>query len=54
MEVRNATEKFPDLSGDRIDLVQLDSSAIDDLDEYSRMPEFFDYLEFPPYKPCRK
>ncbi len=49
MKVRNATEKFPDLSGDRIDLVQLDSSAIDDLDEYSRMPEFFDYLEFPPY-----
>lgn len=38
--------EFPDLSGPRLNLVQLDRSALADLDEYSRLPEFFRYLEF--------
>ncbi len=40
---------FPDLTGDRIVLIALDPTAIDDLHAYSVMPEFYRFLEFPPF-----
>ena len=36
---------FPDLFGPRLNLIPLDRGALADLDEYSRLPEFFKYLE---------
>ena len=41
---------FPNLSGPRISLVQLDESALPDIVAYSRMPEFFRYFEFEPHR----
>ncbi|NQU71022.1 MAG: GNAT family N-acetyltransferase, partial [Rhodospirillales bacterium] len=45
---------FPDLHGKRIDLVAIDPAkpahVIDDMDVYSRMPEFFTYLEYSEHK----
>jgi RimJ/RimL family protein N-acetyltransferase/spore coat polysaccharide biosynthesis protein SpsF (cytidylyltransferase family) len=40
---------FPELRGERVDLVALDPGAIDDLHEYSVMPEFYRGLEFAPF-----
>lgn len=37
---------FPDLPGDRIDLVKIDASCVDDIHEYSSMPSFFQFMEF--------
>ncbi|NQV83551.1 MAG: GNAT family N-acetyltransferase [Rhodospirillales bacterium] len=37
--------KFPDLPGERIDLVEINASCIDDLHEYSSMPVFFEFME---------
>jgi ribosomal-protein-alanine N-acetyltransferase len=39
---------FSSLKGQRIDLVELSLSGLDDMFEYSRKPEFYRYLEFPP------
>jgi len=45
---------FPDLFGERIDLVSIDPTMpkriIDDIDRYSRIPEFFEFLEFSEHK----
>jgi len=45
---------FPELHGKRIDLVAIDPAmparVIDDIDAYSRLPEFFSYLEFAEHK----
>ncbi len=37
---------FPDLPGERIDLVEIDASCVDDIHEYSSMPVFFEFMEF--------
>ena len=40
------TPTFPDLPGERIDLVEIDASCVDDIHEYSTMPSFFRFMEF--------
>lgn len=40
---------FPQLDGERISLVALDKGAIDDLHDYSVLPDFYRFLEFPPF-----
>ena len=40
---------FPILTGPRLILDRLDPAAIDDLHEYSVRPEFYRFLEFPPF-----
>lgn len=40
---------FPNLCGERLDLVDLSESYLGDLDEYSREPSFFAHLEYPAF-----
>ena len=42
--------EFPDLSGKRIDLVKINGKGLYDMHEYSTKPEFYEYLEFDPFK----
>ena len=42
--------EFQDLSGKRIDLVKINKEGLYDLHEYSTKPEFYEYLEFEPFK----
>lgn len=37
---------FPDLHGERIDLVEIEASCVDDVHEYATMPSFFKSFEF--------
>ncbi len=49
MPASTAPRMFPELRGARIDLVALDSGAIDDLHAYSVIPEFYRFIEFAPF-----
>jgi len=42
--------KFMNISGKRIDLVKVDVSGLNDIHEYSTMPEFFSYFEYDSFK----
>ena len=38
------------LHDDEIELIPIDIKGLDDFHEYSIMPEFFEYLEYKPFK----
>ncbi len=42
--------KFIELTGQRIRLINPTEDYLDDIHEYSIMPQFYDYLEYPPFK----
>ena len=42
--------KAPTLEGERIRLVELGMDALEDMFEYSKMPEFYAYMELPPHR----
>jgi ribosomal-protein-alanine N-acetyltransferase len=37
---------YPEIDGDRVRLLKLNEAFVPDMWEYSRLPEFFDHLEF--------
>jgi ribosomal-protein-alanine N-acetyltransferase len=41
---------FKDLRGKRIFLKEVDLEILDDVHEYSTIPSFYEFLEFPPFK----
>ena len=43
-------QKFQNLMGERIQLVKVSMSGLDDVHEYSTMPEFFTYFEYKSFK----
>ena len=42
--------EFSELTGERIKLINLDKSGLDDMYEYSKNPLLYRYFEFPPQK----
>jgi ribosomal-protein-alanine N-acetyltransferase len=42
-------EKFPSLSGPRLDLIEITEAGLPDMFEYSQDPRLYQYLEFPPH-----
>ena len=42
--------KFNDLHSERLDLVKISKEGLDDMHEYSIRREFYEYLEFEPFK----
>ncbi|MDP3683734.1 MAG: GNAT family N-acetyltransferase [Ignavibacteria bacterium] len=42
--------EFRELSGQRIRLINLNIEYLHDIHEYSIMPQFYDHLEYPPFK----
>ena len=41
--------KFQNIKGERLDLVKIDMSGLDDIHEYSTNPQFFTYFEYDAY-----
>lgn len=42
--------RFPELESARIRLGRLDETCVDDMYEYSALPEFYSHFEFPPHR----
>ena len=45
--------EFPEIEGERISLVHLNPSHLNDMFEYSRLEKFYEHLEFPSQKSLR-
>lgn len=41
---------LPDLHGERIDLIEINESGLNDMYEYSQLPSFYTYLEYGEHK----
>ena len=45
---------FKEMDGNRVKLITLNREYIEDIHEYSVLPEFYRYLEYPPFKKIKE